>query len=176
MGYRARQVGFMSTQKRENRSSPATKHCRRWVRYRWQRNRYTERARGEALPSFAAIARHVCAAASGRTAPLLSIFWSACAWLATNFLRLDHHFGQLVRPVFKADRRGSPPLRVSNRAALGTQASPRSSLPHISYPSGLVRLHPSLPQGPPGPQAPDGKFRRAERYDGKRNMYIQHAA
>jgi hypothetical protein len=170
MGSRARQVGFMSTQKRENRASPATKIRRRAVRCRWQRIKCTERARGKALPSPAHFARYVRAVAGGRTAPLLSILWSTWAWLATQFLQPDHHFGQLVRPVLKADHRGSQPPGVSNRAALGTQASPRSSLPHIPDPSGLARLHLPLPQ------VPAGYHRRAERYDGKRDMYFQHAA
>ena len=167
MDTRARQVRFMSTQKRENR---------------WQRKSCTERtgvlggqswSRGRTAgndfrPTH--VARFASVIASGQTAPLVSILWSAFAWLATKFLPSDHHLGQLVRPVLKADRRGSAPPRVPNRAALGTQASPRSSLPHIPYPSGSPRLHPTLPH------APAGHRRRAERYDGKRDMYFQHAA
>ena len=155
MGSPARQVRFMSTQKREHRS---------------QRTRCRDRAGAGYIPIPAAIARYVCAAAHGRTAPLMSILCSALAWVATAFLRSDHHIGQLVRPVMKADRCGSPPPGVRHRAVLGKQASPRSSLPHTPYPSGLARLHPPLPQ------APDGHRRRAERYDGKRDMYFQHTA
>jgi len=151
----------MSTQKRVNRSQPI---------------RYTNRAGVGCVPLPGFIARYVCAVANGRTAPLLSIFWSAVAWMATKFLQSDHHTRQLVRPVPKADRCGSPPLRVRRRAALGKQASPRSSIPHISYPSGFVSIHRSLPHGPVGPQVPDGHCRRAERYDGKRDMHFQHAA
>ena len=167
MDTRARQVRFMSTQKRESR---------------WQRKSCTERmgvlggqswsrrrtSRNDPRPT--RVARFVCAVAKGQTAPLVSILWSAFAWLATKFLPSDHHIGQLVRPVLKADRRGSPPPRVASRAALGKQASPRSSLPHIPYPSGIVRIHRILPH------APAGHRRRAERYDGKRDMYFQHAA
>jgi hypothetical protein len=167
MDSRARQVRFMSTQKRESR---------------WQRKSCTERTGvfgGRSWPSGRTtrndprpthVARFACAVANGQTAPLMSILWSAFAWMATKFLRPDHLLGQLVRPVLTADRRGAPPPRVRSRAAMGTQASPRSSLPHIPYPSGSACLHPTLPH------APEGHRRRAERYDGKRDMYFQHAA
>ncbi len=153
MDARARQVRFMSTQKRVNRSQPI---------------RCTDRAAVSRLP--ADFARHVCAAVIGRTAPVLSILWSALAWVATEFLHPDYQYRQLVRPVLKADRRGSPPPRVRCRAALGKLASPRSSLPHIAYPSGPVYLHRPLPN------APAASCRRAERYDGQRDLYFQHAA
>ena len=151
----------MSTQKRVNRS---------------QLTKCTDRAGVGCFPLPAAIARYVCAAANGRTAPLMSILWSALAWAATNFLHSNSHTRQLVRPVVEADRRGSPPPQVRRRAALGKVASPRSSIPHISYPDGFARIHRSLPHGPIGPEAPAGQSRRAERYDGKRDMYFQHAA
>jgi hypothetical protein len=166
----------MSTQKRVNWDSPATKTRRREPRYRLQPIKCTDRAGVGSIPIPAHIARYVCAAAKGETAPLMSIFWSALVWVATKFLHSDHHIRQLVRPVPEADRRGSPPPRVRSRAALGKQASPRSSIPHISYPAGFARTHRTLPQGPIGPQAPAGQCRRAERYDGKRDMYFQHAA
>ena len=160
---RARQVRFMSTQKRDNRS---------------QSTGCTTRVGGGCFPLPAHLARYVCAAANGRTAPLMTIIWSALAWAATKFLLPDHLIRQLVRPVFEADRRGSPPPGVRSRAALGKQASPRSSIPHISYPAGISGFHRTWPHGPQGPQAPDVRRgeRRAERYDGKRDMYFQHAA
>jgi hypothetical protein len=151
----ARQVGFMSTQKRENR---------------WQHKSCTERAGVGSFPLPSQIARYVCAVASGGTAPLLSIVWSAYAWLATKFLQMDYPIRQLVRPVSQAKYRGTPPPRVGRRAALGTQASPRSSLPHIPRLSGFGYFYRTLPQ------APAGNHRRAERYDGKRDLYFQHAA
>jgi len=160
----------MSTQKRGNGTTPATKTRRRGPQYRSQQRRCMDRAGVGCIPLPAHIARYVFAAAKGRTAPLVSIVWSALAWVATKFLHSDHHIGQLVRPVMKADRRGSPPPRVASRAALGKQASPRSSLPHIPYPSGLASIHRIWPH------APAGDHRRAERYDGKRDMYFQHAA
>jgi hypothetical protein len=146
----------MSTQKRENR---------------WQRMSCTERAGGWVLPRPAHFARYVRSVASGGTAPLLSIFWSAWAWLATKFLQSDRPIRLLVQPVLKANHRGSPPpLGAGRRAALGTQASPRSSLPHIPFLSGFAHLYPTVPQ------APDGLSRRAERYDGKRDLYFLNAA
>ena len=183
-GCPARQVRFMSTQKRVNPDTPATKLCRRGRRYRSQPIKCTDRAGVGCVPFPAQIARYVCAAAKGETAPLLSILWSAMAWVATKFLHSDHHKRQLVRPVLAADRRGSPPPRVRSRAALGKQASPRSSLPHITYPAGFASIHRTLPQGATGPHGPIGPQSwdvrrgglRAERYDGKRDMYFQHAA
>jgi hypothetical protein len=167
MDTRARQVRFMSTQKRESRWQRKSCTERKGVLggQSWSRGRTT---RNDPRPIY--VARFASAVANGQTAPLVSILWSAFAWMATKFLRSDYLLGQLVRPVLKADRRGSAPPRVPNRAALGTQASPRSSLPHIPYPSGSPRLHPTLPH------APAGHRRRAERYDGKRDMYFQHAA
>ena len=159
----------MSTQKRVDRSTPATGICRRGT-WSWQRISSMKRAGARSFPSPAYLARHVCAVANGRTASLLPILWSALAWMATKFLQSDHHIGQLVRPVLIAGRRGSPPDSGGCRAPLGTQATPRSSIPHIPYPSGLARLHLPLPQ------FPAGFYRRAERYDGKRDLYFQHAA
>ena len=155
MDAQARQVRFMSKQKRVNRSQLI--NC-------------MDRVRAGSFPIPAHVARYVCAVAKGETAPVLSILWSAWAWVATKFLHSDHHYRQLVRPVLKADRRGSPPPGARHRAALGKQASPRSSLPHIPYPSGPVYLHQTLPKAPRGPCL------RAERYDGQRDMYFQHAA
>jgi hypothetical protein len=160
-GTPARQVRFMSTQKRVNRS---------------QHIKCTDRAGVGCIPLPAYVARCVYAVAKGRTAPLLSIFWSAMAWVATKFLHSDHLTRQLIRPVLEADRHGSPPPRVRSCAALGKQASPRSSIPHIAYPPGFAGIHRTLPQSPFGLQARNGHSRRAERYDGKRDMYFQHAA
>jgi hypothetical protein len=163
-------IGFMSTQERENR---------------WQRKTCTERAdksrapgdsisslenTGRAIPCPSPIARFVFMLAYGGTAPLKSIFWSMWAWLATKFLRSDQPIRQLVQPLLKANRRGSPPSGAGRRAAFGTQASPRSSLPPIPFPSGFATLHLPLPQ------APVGYRHWAERYDGKRDMYFLNAA
>ncbi len=185
MELRARQVGFMSTQKRENRSSSATNTGRRDFRCRWQPITGTQSASSGDLPTPSGIMRLLCASANGVTAPLLSILWSMWAWFhssdrdqspgtpfrtATNFLQSDRPLRQLVQPAFRAGRRGSPPFGVGCRAAFETLASPRSSFLFVPFPSGLERFHLSLPQFPAGYR------RRAERYDGKRDMYFQHAA
>ena len=140
----------MSTQKRENR---------------WQRRSCMERAEGS--PS--KVARNVYAMASGGTAPLLSLLMVTWAWLATKFLQSDQPIRQLVQPVIEANRRGSPP-GAGLHAAFGIPASPRSSLPPIPFPPSLAPLRLPLPQ------APVGYRHRAERYDGKRDMYFLHAA
>ena len=88
--------------------------------------------------------------------------------LATNSLQSDYRNTQLVRLVSLNFRRGSPPPGVGRRAAAVPLASFGSSLPHI--PSGLARLHPSLPR------VPVAECYRTERYDGKRDLYLQHAA
>ena len=161
----------MSTQKREDCSTPATRICRRET-WRWQRRSETEPAGARSFPSPAHLAEYVFAAANGRTASLLPIVWSALAWVATKFLQSDHQHGQLLRPVFIHGLRGSPPGLAGCRAPLGTQATPRSSIPHIPYPSGPARLHPPLPQFPAARRI----RHRAERHDGKRDMYFEHAA
>ncbi len=154
-GHAARQVGFMSTQRRVSR---------------WHRLICMERT-GEGWPSGSLqVVRHVYASASEGTAPLMSIVWSAWAWLATKFLPSDRPLRQLVPPVRKVPRPGILPSRASRRVAFGKPVSPRSSLPHIPLPSGTAYLYRPLPQ------APDGNHRRAERYDGKRDMHFQHAA
>jgi hypothetical protein len=138
----------MSTQRRENR---------------WQRRSCTKRA-----GSLASLTQNGRAIANGGTAPLLSIVWLAFAWLATDSLQSDHRIGQLVRQDV---RRGWPPYWVGRRAATGTPAaSTRSSSPHIPTLPERALLHRSLPQ------APEGRRLWAERYDGKRDLYIQHAA
>jgi len=167
----------MSTQKRENRYLPATETCRMGPRFRWQRLLCTERAGGWGTLVPTPFARHSCAGAGGGTAPLLSTFWlwSVWVWLATKFLHADISIGQLVQPAFPAERTASPPpfgacCPQSWHGARGASVSPRSSLPPIPFPSGPACLHLTLPQAPAAYQ------RRAERYDGKRDLYFQHAA
>jgi hypothetical protein len=99
------------------------------------------------------------------TAPPQAIVRLQATWLATNFLQSDHLFAQLVRLVEQDIRRGSPPPGDATRPV-----SPRSSLPLTPSPSVLKRLHPTLPQ------LPAGKCRWTERYDGKRDLHLQHAA
>jgi len=165
----------MSTQKREYRSSPVTETCHRLLRFRRQRTSSTERAKRRGRFISTLFARYGCAGAGGGTAPLLLTFWSLGVWLATKFLQVGLPIGQRVRPVFSAERTDSPPPFGACRpriwlGAFGASVSPRSSLPPIPFPSGTTRLHLTLPQAPAAYQ------RRAERYDGKRDLYFLHAA
>jgi len=158
----------MSTQKRASRSSRAALRCREgW--FRRQRMSCTERAEGWGGLVPPSMARFGCAGAGGVTARLFSIFWSIGAWLATKFLQADLPIGQGVRMVLTAERKVSPPHHPW-LGAFGETVPPRSSLPPIPFPSGLTRFHWTLPQAPAADQ------RRAERYDGKRDLYLLHAA
>ena len=151
-------IGFMSTQRRENR---------------WQRTSCTQRAEtssilgdeslslvwkvsGNASPG--PVAQHGRAYATVGTAPI---------WLATNSLQSDYSNLQLARQNI---RRSSPPSGAGCGAAFATLATHRSSLPRIPSPSGFVCLHPTLPQ------FPAGKCRWTERYDGKGNLHLLYAA
>lgn len=167
----------MSTQRRENRSTPATNTCRQGPRNRWQRTSCTasagaskapsdrcpslrRRVSGQAIPS--PLAPFGCAdAIVGTATPGFP------ARLATISLQSDHRIVQLVLHVL---RLGSLPTRAGIGAKTGTPATHGSSPRHISSLSSLSRLHPTLTG------VPAGRRRWAERYDGKGNMYLQHAA
>jgi hypothetical protein len=167
--------GFMSTRRRENR---------------WRRKSCTGRARasGEAIPS--PIARRGSADASGGTAPPgIPVYYPSDrnlsmrapayrpsgnnlsprppAWLATNSPQSGYRIVQFVRQEL---RHGSPPFGAGPGTATGTPATHGSDLPHIPSPSGHARLHLTSPRDLAG------RRRQAERYDGKRNLYFQHAA
>jgi hypothetical protein len=158
----------MSTQRRESR---------------WQRRSCMERVGFAEQVRPAPVAWYARANANGGTAPPVAtarfhptdgdLSVGSPAWLATNSLQLDYRIGKLVRPVrfvIQAIRRGSPPFGAGARAATGTPATYASSLPHIASPSGLERLHPTLPR------VPAALSRWTERYDGKRDLYLQYAA
>jgi hypothetical protein len=139
----------MSTQRREDRT---------------QRNS-TENAKGLGhlwLIFSALLAR---AAATVGTAPLEEALGLPKAWLATKSLQSDYLFAQLATFVEQDIRRGSPPIGTTNASA-----DFRSSFPLAPLPSVLATVHPSLPNHPAG------KCRWTERYDGKRDLYFQHAA
>jgi hypothetical protein len=158
--------GFMSTQRRASR---------------WRPTDCMERAESYGLSSSAFFALIDHAHASGGTAP--SGFFptrfhpsdkdpspGAPERLATNSLQSDYRSTQFVRLVPMNIRLGSPPPGAGSRAAAVTLKSFGSSFPHIPSPSGLARLHPSLPRVPAVMNS------RTERYDGKRDLYLQHAA
>jgi hypothetical protein len=117
------------------------------------------------------------------TAPLMSIIWLAWAWLvpggstpqeatfreATNSLLSDHHNETLAS---LDSRSGSPPPGwVGDVACFGLRVRQRSSLRHVpKFLPSRAYLHTTLPL------APAGEVRWAERHDGKRDLYFQHAA
>ena len=115
-------------------------------------------------------ARHVWAFAGGATAPFWTAVWLSWAWVATEFLHKVQPIRQCVQPAFEAELPGLPPPLTAGRiASRGKQARPRSSLPLIPFPLPHSRLHWTLPLDP-------AQLDRAERYDGKRDLYFQHAA
>jgi len=154
--------GFMSTQRRENR---------------WQRTSCTGRAGVLGMAFAGPIARHARAAATVGTAPpsLSASFHpsdedlspGAPEELATISLQSGNRIVQLVLQEL---RHGSPSFWAGPGEESGTPANHGPSLPHISSLSGLTSLHPTLPR------VPAGRRRWAERYDGKGNLYLQHAA
>jgi len=170
--------GFMSAQRRENRSTRATKIRRREARCRWQLK--CTAGAGADAPT----AQQGCVSASGRTAPPggpegfhpgdTDQSQGEPARLATKSLRMDRRrsvrrFDRLVRIVGWEVRRGSPPFEAEH--------SPLEAIPT----PGIARLSPPpnfLPSrlNPPLPEIPAGQRRWAERYDGKRDLYFLHAA
>ena len=145
-GSRPAGQGFMSTQRRASR---------------WRKTGCMDGSRSLELSSSASSARFYHAHASGGTAP---------EWLATNSLQSDYRSTQLVGLVPSNIRRGSPPPGAGSHAAARRLKSQGSSLLHIPFPSGFARLLPSLPR------VPIAKGYGTERYDGKRDLYLQHAA
>ncbi len=172
-------IGFMSTQRREDRSIPATKVCRRGPRNRWQRTSCTGRAgtQGDSAPG-PRVQLGTTQASAGAVPPESS----AClpfdgtlsleikAWLATNSLQSDYRIVQLVQIVREDFRLGSPPSRAGFGRATGAPANHGSSPPHIPSPCIDARFHPTLPR------VPAGRRRWTEGYDGKRDLYFQYAA
>jgi hypothetical protein len=157
-------IGFMSTQ-------------RRVIRWRNRSCMGYAGLSGIAFPGL--IARYDRAIASGGTAPPEFPAWFATNSLQSGFriVQLDRlvqllfvRFVQLVLLVRLVLRHGSPPFGAGPGGATGRPANHGFSLPHIPSPSGFARLHPTLPR------VPAGRRRWAERYDGKGNLYLQHAA
>jgi hypothetical protein len=160
----------MSTQRRENGSTPATKTCRRGPRDRWQRTSCTESAKGLGQIWLTFIALFVRAIAKVGTAPLHAGTRLQAVRLATNSLQTGHRTTQPVRQEICRISHSSPPLRAASRAIPGTPATRRSSLSLTPAPSGLDHLHSPLAL------LPAGKCRWTERYDGKRDLHFLNAA
>lgn len=143
--------GFMSAQRRENRSQ------------------LTNRTAGAGASAPFAQTGRVDGSGGGRTAPPGN--WarfqpsdkdpSLGSLVATKSLQSDHRFRRLPRIVRLDFRCGL------GRASTRPPESFRSSPPPILLPS---PSHPALPQ------IPAGRRRRAERYDGKRDLYFLDAA
>jgi hypothetical protein len=143
--------GFMSAQRRENRSQLSNQSMLAGAMARIARQGWVAHSGG------------------GRTAPPGSWVRFRCSdknqslWnlVATKSLRSDHRFTRLLRIVRLDIHCGL------GRASTRPPESFRSSPPPILLPS---PFHPALPQ------IPAGRRRRAERYDGKRDLYFLHAA
>ena len=157
------------------------------ARSRWIERRagigFTMSTQRRASRSFSAI-RTDRAEIRRLTAPLMSIIWLAWVWLrfceeesqtvvtdwkATNSLLSD----RLNETLATQDNASgsAPPGRLGSGFPSGLRVSHRSSLRYV--PNILpvcAHLHPILPI------APAGEFRLAERHDGKRDLYFQHAA
>ena len=104
------------------------------------------------------------------------------SWEATNSLPSDCHNESLAwldsrsgsppfgaAPTTKTCRRG-PRCRAGVRGPSAQRVTRRSSFRHIAPLPVRTRLHSTLPH------APAGQVRWAERHDGKRDLYFQHAA
>jgi hypothetical protein len=137
-----------------------------------------ERAGGWAINDPSQVARHVWAFAGGVTAPFMSTILLAWNWMATKFLQKDQPYRHRVQPQIKAELPGSPPPpRVRARQLcrhlarqLTSPGEPESpGHPAIPLSSGFAPSPLSLPHVP-------ADFRRAERHDGKRDLYLLYAA
>jgi hypothetical protein len=160
---RDRQDWNMSTQRREVRSSLAMKIFRIAARLGLRLFRGKGRA-GRSEANFCCLpAQNLASDIVSRKAPPEG---PECA--ATDSLQMDHTDQQPVRLVLQDIRRGSPSLaQAVARIQLGYR-SPGS--PPIHFPVVSSRLHRALPC------APAAQCCRTERYDGKRDLYFQHAA
>ena len=137
----------MSSQRRENR---------------WQRRTCAERAEVRSWLLLVTVQRPARAGASGGTAPPEN----TARWV-TNSLHTDY---RLEQRVWQIVRHNAPPFRAGGLATPGQKALRRLSLSHIPTPPGLASFHSA------SPQAPAAQNRRAERYDGKGNLYLLNAA
>ncbi len=156
----------MSTQRRENHSTPATKTNRPGPRKLWQRRSCTERRGGSEQIWLIFLAWFARAIAMVGTAPRRSInlLTAACFHpidedlslgapeaLATNSLQTDYRSTQFVRFVrlaregIRLGSHSSPSPITGERTDKGIPATLRSSLLEVPSPSGFARLSPALP-------------------------------
>jgi hypothetical protein len=151
----------MSTQRRESHSTPATEDCWSGALRGWRSLSDTACAENLELLEVAPTALKSSGFAKALTAP---------QWEATNSLQLDSCTSRYVQVVRPEIWRGWLPIWEDSRSIFGKIATRRSSLPLIPYPPVLESFHPALPQ------FPAAKGSRTERYDGKRDLHLQHAA
>ena len=137
-----------------------------------------ERAGGRAINDPSQAARHVWAFAGSLTAPCMSTILLAWSWMATKFLHKDQTNRHRVQPQLEAELPGIPPPQRARVRGLrrhlarqftspGVPESP--GRPAIPRSSGFAPSQLSLPHVP-------ADFRRAERHDGKRDLYLLYAA
>jgi hypothetical protein len=162
----------MSTQRRESHSTPTTGDCWIGALRNWRSLSDTACAEnGEQLEvARTALESSLLAKALERFRFTHGIAETAPQWETTNSLQLESCTLRYVVLFAQEDRHGSHPVGDAGRAASSLIASRRSVLPLISHPPVLASLHPALPQ------FPAAKGSRTERYDGKRDLHLQHAA
>jgi hypothetical protein len=192
-------IGFMSTQRRESHSTPTTEDRLKGLLRDWRSSSDTACAENDeqlevartalqgsslatALESFRFTCRHLEVLQGGSflaKKPLgiqvsgesrIENAGTAPNWEATNSLHLDSCTSKFVELFVPEIRRGSLPVGNAGRVDSSLTASRRSSLPLMPDPPVLEHLHPALPQ------FPAAKGSRTERYDGKRDLHLQHAA
>jgi hypothetical protein len=152
-------IGFMSTQRRDGRSAPTTETGRRSLRHGSrlaQRKDLANRANRLGQANAVSLTWDFPASASGLTAYLP-------AMAARSTLQQDTRNQQPVRFFCP----GSPPVRQA--AALRPFFDRFIGYPPIP-PAVFAPFHPTLPH------VPAAFGCRTERYDGKGNLYFQHAA
>jgi hypothetical protein len=160
---RARQDWMMSTQRCEKRATLAMKIRRMvaWLGSRLSRNGIRASKLEVKFPSLPA--QSPTRKAERRKAPL-----ERPVSAATNSLQTDSSSRHAAKRVGVSPRLGSPPSEWCAEFA-----SPRRSsldLSTILFPAVNSRIDRTIPW------APAAKRRRTERYDGKRDLYFQHAA
>jgi hypothetical protein len=151
----------MSTQRRESHSTPPTEYRWSGAMRGWRSLSDTARAENLEQLEVASTALQTSGFAKALTAPQRE---------ATNSLQLDSCTSRYVQAVWPEILRGELPVGGASRPISSSTAARRSSLPLIPLPSVLVSLHPALPQ------FPAARGSRTERYDGKRDLHLQHAA
>ena len=154
----------MNAQRREYPTPAKKAYC--WgSRYCLRPADFAERVKEFGSKGQNFIARLDSLHARGETAPP-----DPLARLATSSLQLERRNTRLVRLALRS-------IGLSLAAPQGRPASDsrpvsvfRVILFAQPYPSGFAHFHPSSPQLPAAVSC------RTERYDGKRNLYFQHAA